>query len=72
MTNGASEVIVGFVLTRLATEPLPERAKMYRALAQFSPRNDERKQFEALAADCDAIQATHDQLVFDFRRRSRG
>ena len=68
----AGPVLFAFVLDKLPNEPVAKRAEIYRALAQFTASNEERRQFEKLAADCDAIINAHDQLVLDFRRKARG
>ncbi len=68
----ASTVVIGFVLERLEEQPVKRRAELYRALARLVATNAEKKSFEALAADCDAIDAAHAQLLFDFRRRNGG
>lgn len=65
-----TNVLTEFVLAKLDGEPVTKRARIYRALANVATPKD-RKRFEQLAADCDAITNAHDQLVLDFKRRAR-
>ncbi|MES2697495.1 MAG: hypothetical protein V4773_28775 [Verrucomicrobiota bacterium] len=68
--DNATDILTGFVLEKLPTEPIARRAEIYRALAHVaSPA--ERAPLEQAARECDTIRATHEQLVFDFNRRIR-
>lgn len=71
MPNPAS-TLIGFALEKLDGETPAKRAVIYRAIAALSATPEEAKPFTALAAECDAIQATHEQMLLDFRRRNRG
>lgn len=65
------ETITRYVLDKLSSEALSKRAELYRALAAITPSKKERRVYEGLANECDAIQEAHDQLVFNFRRSQR-
>lgn len=67
-----SDTLVDFILARLDAEPLATRVKMYRALSSFAARTEDRRSFEKLARELEAVDAAHQQLVFDFRNRARG
>ncbi len=66
------EIIGEFALEHLHAESPTKRAKVYRALASLSHSPDEKRQFDSLADNCDAITARHEQLAFDFKRARAG
>lgn len=66
--SSSAAPLIEFVLARLAAEPLEVRAKMYRHLAELSPRNEEKRELQRLAAACEAISTAHEQLALDFRK----
>jgi hypothetical protein len=63
--------ITEFVMAKLTGEPVGKRASIYRALAELSPSKADRQVLRSLALECDAIDAAHEQLSFDFQQRAR-
>lgn len=61
--------VIEYVLSKLDAEPVAKRAELYRALAAIAPTTTDRRRFDMLAADCEAVDAAHEQLVLDFKRR---
>ena len=59
----------GYVLARAQDEPLRLRAKLYRALAAIASTPRRQRALDGLAADLEAIEARHEQLMFDFRTK---
>lgn len=69
--RNATDIITAYVLEKIVDEPVARRAEVYRALA-FTAAPAERVRFEKLAGECDAIDAAHAQLVFNFQRKAGG
>jgi hypothetical protein len=67
--NPAS-IVCEFALRHAPAAPLPERSRLYRAIALIA--GDEKRAIEmnALAQELDDIEARHQQLLLNFRQRS--
>lgn len=61
-----------YIMRRAADEPLPLRADLYAALAEVTTDQGHAKSLRALAAELHAVEASHQQLVLDFKRRIVG
>jgi hypothetical protein len=62
--------IVDFVLEQAASQSAARRIGLYRDLADIAGTTHEAKQLTALANELEAVEAHHQQLVLDFKRRS--
>lgn len=60
-----------YVLDRSATEPLPVRAELYRALAEVVGDQAESKRLRSRASELESIDEKHRQLVLDFQRGAK-
>jgi hypothetical protein len=71
--SNALHVLSSFAISKLDAEPLRVRGEVYRALADLAVTNSDRTSFARLAAECDAVEAHHEQLAFEFKsaRRAR-
>lgn len=63
-------LILNTVLDAMGDKPLADRARTYRALAEFSSSAQLSAEFNALAHQCEQILLRHEQLTFSFRSGS--
>jgi hypothetical protein len=69
----ARQLLTDYVLEHCVQEPLTLRLSLYRALAADLPANaPEFAQLTAMADELEGIEARHQQLVLDFKRRAEG
>ena len=66
----ARELLDAFVLEQIASQPLAQRALLYRGFAAEATSKEIKSAAHALADECEAIERRHDQLVLDFKRRA--
>ena len=62
--------IVDFVLAQSESQPLAVRIGLYRDLAAIAGTARQANNLLALADELEAVEAKHQQLVLDFKRRS--
>jgi neutral trehalase len=60
--------ILEFVLEKAAAEKPARRAELYRALAAVAPSEHDVRRLTELAAEIEAIETKHNQLLLDFKR----
>lgn len=73
MNTPARTLLTSFVLEHSINAPLTLRMQLYRALAAELPESAiEFAHLTALADELEAIEARHDQLLLNFRRRNGG
>lgn len=65
-------VIREYVLETIEREPLAKRIEILRALAAVAPDSTEARCLTEMASALAAVQQQHEQLLLDFKRRSRG
>ena len=61
-----------FVLTRLEAEPVRERVKLYRALAEIVGTPKQHRELRALADELEGIERRHGELALDFKSACGG
>lgn len=71
MPDAPANLLFEFVLEKAGDELPARRASLYRALAKVVGNEREAVALNTLATDCEAIDAAHAQLVFDFRKRAQ-
>ena len=69
--NAAARVIE-FALQHAPEVALHRRTQLYRDLAELTPDESRARDLNTLANELEAIEARHEQLVMDFKRRAGG
>lgn len=60
-----------YLLEKVADEPLAKRSHLYRLIVVSTDDSGLEAQCRKFADELDAFERRHDQLVLDFKRRSR-
>jgi hypothetical protein len=68
MLPNAADRLLDHVLATAEALPLADRAQLYRDVAELIATERQAVALVALAAECDALEAKHEQLTLDFQR----
>jgi hypothetical protein len=68
LVNNPVSLLCDFVLEKSADEPVRRRLVLYRALATIVPVPAKCRELASLAAELEAIETRHNQLLLDLRQ----